>query len=134
MIIIKDENILLIRRVKNGAEYWVFPGGGIEEGESYEQALKREAQEELGTQISIGDKFYEDRWQKSPTEEVVNTFYFCEITGGVVGTGDGPEWQENGGYFGEYHLEWHPLSELGSLDLKPGEVRDLLINPALRGK
>jgi ADP-ribose pyrophosphatase YjhB (NUDIX family) len=29
-VIIKDGKILLMRRVKNGREYFVFPGGGIE--------------------------------------------------------------------------------------------------------
>lgn len=32
-IIIKDKKILLIHRIKKGDEYWVFPGGGVEESD-----------------------------------------------------------------------------------------------------
>ena len=36
-------------------DWWEFPGGKIEEGESEEDALKREIKEELATEISVGD-------------------------------------------------------------------------------
>ncbi len=33
----------LIKRIRNGSVYYVFPGGGIEEGENPETGAKREA-------------------------------------------------------------------------------------------
>lgn len=54
VLIAPDGQFLLTSRPagKVYAGYWEFPGGKLEAGETVEQALKRELQEELG--ISIG--------------------------------------------------------------------------------
>ena len=46
-IIIRDDKVALIHRKKEGRDYWVFPGGGVEDGETSQESVIREIQEEL---------------------------------------------------------------------------------------
>ncbi len=50
-IIVQEGKIALIKRIREDETYYVFPGGGIEEGETPEEATKREIFEELGVHI-----------------------------------------------------------------------------------
>ena len=63
VIILKDEHgrILLQHRDEKAPRYpnyWGFFGGGVEEGETPEVALKREAKEELGIEDLAHYKFF----------------------------------------------------------------------------
>jgi 8-oxo-dGTP diphosphatase len=54
VLVREDGHVLLAQRPegKPWAGWWEFPGGKIEQGESVLQALKREIEEELGTEIT----------------------------------------------------------------------------------
>lgn len=56
-LIIEDKKILLTRRLD--VPVWVLPGGGIERGESPEEAAIREVFEETGVHITLTDKTHE---------------------------------------------------------------------------
>lgn len=50
-LLLRDQEVLLARRSPMRLNYpgtWSFPGGHVEDGESHEQALKRELSEEIG--------------------------------------------------------------------------------------
>lgn len=56
-----DDRFLICQRPAHKARglLWEFVGGKVEPGETYEQALIRECQEELAITISVGDVFME---------------------------------------------------------------------------
>lgn len=58
-IIYKDNKILLCRRKQNKSlgGYWEFPGGKVEVGENFENALCRELLEEIGMRVNVNDYF-----------------------------------------------------------------------------
>lgn len=60
-IIQKNDTVLIAQRntEKHQGGMWEFPGGKIEQGESPEECLKRELQEEFHVDVEIGNFFCE---------------------------------------------------------------------------
>ena len=126
-IIINANKILLINRIKKNHSYWVIPGGGVEMGEDHQEAINRECFEELGVQVCIGKLFIQRTADMLEIKGQQEFFYFCEIISGVVGTGQGPEFQMGSGNVGEFKVEWVDIEDIGNLDLRPNEIRDEII-------
>lgn len=126
-VIIDNHEILLIRRVKEGRIYWVFPGGGVEEHDNSPQsALVRECKEELGVDVDVGELFAEQPFNV-PGKEQVEMFFQCKIVGGTLGTGTGPEFSRDPSTSGAYQVEWVPTDSLASKSVFPEEVRDKVV-------
>src|SRR5216684_4393825 len=98
-VIEKDDKVLVCQRTRHQTMplKWEFPGGKIEPGEQPRDALRRELEEELGIDATIGDevarilheykgelenKIFKDvRWAKPPE---LPSFDFLEADLGLV--------------------------------------------------
>ena len=81
--VIEREGKILITRRPSGAHLaglWEFPGGKPEAGESFEQALRREIEEELGAHASVGERLDTIEWQY-PDKRVRLLFFRCHLAG-----------------------------------------------------
>lgn len=119
-VIVEDDKVAVIKRNRNEDEYYVFPGGGIEDGESPKQATIRESFEELGVQIDVLERLGTIEYNG------IQHYFIAKICGGKFGTGQGEEYEKCHNR-GLYEPMWIPIAELSSLDVRPMEIAKRLI-------
>lgn len=91
---------------------WEFVGGKVEPGETKEQALIRECQEELAVTLSIGDVFM-DVVHEYPDLTVHLTLFNAAILEGI------PKKLEHN------DIKWITLSEISNYEFCPADVEIL---------
>ena len=98
---------------KSRALLWEFVGGKVEPGETKEQALIRECQEELAVTLSAGDVFM-DVVHEYPDITVHLTLFNATISEGV------PQKLEHN------DIKWITVSEIDDYDFCPADTEILL--------
>ena len=120
-LIVKDKKILLIHRHKFGNEFFTLPGGHLEPGESAEEALVREVEEETSIKVSAPKHLW---LLIDPFNDQKNEFFLVDEFSGQAN-----ECNElcSKDPANQYGLEWHPLADIPSLRILPEKLKSLMI-------
>lgn len=130
VIVEKDEYIILIKRRKkvNGSvrEYYVIPGGTLDENETFEEAAVREIKEELNVDIELEDMFYEEYNEELEKQE---KYFFSKIIKGKISEGSGEEFQNQdiNSKYGTYEIFYIRKSEISAYNILPTTIKDVLV-------
>ena len=109
----KDKFMICQRPVyKARGLLWEFVGGKVEQGETKEQALARECQEELAVTLSVGDVFT-DVVYEYPDITVHLTLFNATIAEGI------PQKLEHN------DISWISVSEIDNYDFCPADIKIL---------
>lgn len=110
-VVLADEKVLCVQRGPGGSlpGLWEFPGGKIEGGETPQQALAREIDEELRCTVDVRDKVTTTRHEYD-FGVVHLTTYYCDL---VEGT---PELTEHA------QLAWREPDDLRGLEWAPADI------------
>lgn len=120
-LIVNEHNQVLLSlrgpKAKNEVGKWEIPGGAVEFGETFEEALRREIKEEIGVDIAVGEMLQLcDHILPEEGQHWVAPTYFCTIQSGT------PENLEPGkcdqlGWFSLEEAEKLPLSKITKEDV-----------------
>lgn len=114
--------LALMHRIKKGREYYVYPGGGLEENESLEECVIREVKEEFGVDVRVMKKIYEYISNHS-----IQHYYLFEYIKGEFGTGEGDGEEFVSAEKGTYSPELININDLALINLMPPKLTSALI-------
>jgi len=117
-IIIKEDKILLVQHEKNDRKYWLIPGGGVEFGETLEEAAKRELQEECSLDIELGDLiFISETIPPDNHRHVINYYFEAKISGGDMKVNPDKVLRD---------AQWQRIEDLPHMVIYPQTTREIL--------
>lgn len=128
--VMKDNKILVMFRRKNGKEYYVFPGGHMREGETPEETVIREVEEETTVKCTILRKAYEIIDYAKIKKSQVEHYYICNYISGIPiisGEESRRATQEN-----FYQPMWIDIKAVEKLLIYPAQAKEWVLENLLK--
>jgi 8-oxo-dGTP pyrophosphatase MutT (NUDIX family) len=118
-VVVDGDRVLLMKRHRDGRDYAVLPGGGVEEGETPAEAVLRELHEETTLTAAI-ERVLGSGWHG---ERPVTYFLMTDVRGTAVLSG--PELAKHRPD-NRFELVWVTADRFAELGLHPPDVGPLL--------
>ena len=129
VILVDGDTVALIERVRDGRRYYLFPGGGVDPGETPEGAATREAREELGLDVEIVRLI-----ARATFDGNEQLYYLARAKSGTFGSGEGEEMTgEEFPEYGSYRAVRTPIHALAALDVRPADLAAIVHRSAVHG-
>ena len=129
-VIVKDDKVLLSREWDG----YDFPGGGIDKGETFDEALEREVREETGINVKRDKLLHATtNFFKTSSGRFLQghlIYYRCDYVSGDIST----EWLTDEEKEFMQAAEWVPLDSLKKIAFYNAVDSEALIHMAIEGK
>jgi mutator protein MutT len=111
-LIIRESRILVCQRPPGGnfPLKWEFPGGKVEEGETFEEALRRELREELGIEVQAATELFTHQHTYQGVIKIRLKFFKVHSFKGAV---------KNLVF---YKIDWIAINQLAGLDFLEADL------------
>lgn len=121
VIVIKDRKVLCVRSKYKDEEYFLFPGGGPEKGETLEDCAIREVFEETNIKVRITKLLYTNDYIANREEDLrcLNIFFLGEIIEDREIHNDNDPCKHKGII---KDVVWIPLEDFEKIDFRPKEL------------
>ncbi|MEI6857010.1 NUDIX domain-containing protein [Psychrilyobacter sp.] len=84
----KNDELLLVKHIKNKCEYYLLPGGGVDHGEDFKTALKREFLEECNLDVDVKNMiFISEGIAPNGGRHIVNIYFKVSYISGNLQVG-----------------------------------------------
>ena len=131
-IIIENGQILVMKRIKQGNEYYTLVGGQLSEGESAESALVREVKEETGFDVVSHKLVFVEHHPEPYNSQAI---YLCEIAphGKVEVQPNSEEGVMNRLDINVHEPQWIDIRHFGSLAFTTMQLQKAIVNALQNG-
>ena len=126
LIVSGDKVALVVFQTPELGDHFELPSGGLEEGESLQEGIRRECREEIGCEVEVGRLLgVAEHWPESPNDHyggqhVLDFVFECEFENGQEI--NLPEVHDDD----QIGVAWRPISDLHRASIKTEAVKWLM--------